>query len=65
VPEVPEEAAGQPRPGQEEEGGDAERPPGHEEEGRRLSVHCFLKRSPDVSRCLGLNNKGLHLPTAD
>ncbi len=38
MPEVPEEAAGQPRPGQEEEGGDAERPPGHEEEGRRLNA---------------------------
>ena len=52
LPEVPEEAAGQPRPGKEEEGGDAERPPGHEEEGRCIVLTylqlCFVKRPPDV-----------------
>ncbi len=64
MPEVPEEAAGQPRPRQEEEGGDAERPPGHEEEGRRLNAVSSNARQMSLA-VLGLNNKGLHLPTAD
>ena len=36
VPEVPEEEDWIARPREEEEGGDAGRPAGHEEEGRRL-----------------------------
>ena len=43
MPEVPEEENRISRPRQEEEGGDAGCPPGHEEEARSLNVSfCFI-----------------------
>ena len=45
VPEVPEEEDRLARPRQEEEGGDAGRAAGHEEEGRRLIVVQFRQQA--------------------
>ena len=46
MPEVPEEEDRVPRPRQEEEGGDAVRHPGHEEEGRRLGGRSYSSPFP-------------------
>ena len=40
LPEVPEEADRSAREGQEEEGGDVQRPPGHEE-GRKVDISVY------------------------
>merc|ERR1712107_551870 len=51
LPEVPEEEDRLPRPRQEEEGGDAGRPPGHEEEAGCLNTFpaIFSSCYPDFS----------------
>ena len=63
MPEVPEEEDRLARPGQEEEGGDAGRAAGHEEEGRRLIVVQFRQQASIRYIWKDLRLTGLYLFT--